>query len=199
MANDTLNRPACKIVLLGNSGVGKTSIVTRWTSGQWQSSIKPTVGANHQRKKVEIDDQEVDLFLWDTAGQEQFQALTPLYARSAAAAIIVTAINDISSFDSIDTWIDLVNNSCDSLPPIILAINKIDITENIVLTHDEIEDKYHSRFDGIFYVSAITGEELDNLFMQAAVKGFHYSQSGVTGQAKATSLTATKTSSGGCC
>ena len=198
MSNDSPNRPACKIVLLGNSGVGKTSIVTRWTSGQWQSSIKPTIGANHQRKKVEVSGKEVDLFLWDTAGQEQFQALTPLYARSAAAAIIVTAINDISSFDSLQTWIDLVNNSCDSMPPIILAINKIDVTENIVFTHDEIEEKYHSKFDGIFFVSAITGEELDNLFMHAAFQGYNFTQN-LSAQTKVTSLAVEKTNSNGCC
>lgn len=198
MPNEPPNRPACKIVLLGNSGVGKTSAVTRWTSGTWQSAIKPTVGANHQRKKVTVDGDDVDLFLWDTAGQEQFQALTPLYARSATAAIIVASIIDIASFNSLQTWIDLVNNSCDSQPPLLLAVNKIDLTENNVLTRDEIEDKYKSMFDDIFYISAATGEELDNLFMQAAIKGYHFIQS-LSNQQTTASLTVDNQKQGSCC
>jgi small GTP-binding protein len=160
-------RPVCKIVLLGNSGVGKTSIVMRWACGTYQNDVPSTIGANHQRKTVTLGDTGVDLYVWDTAGQEQFHALTPLYARSAAAAIIVASIADPASFQSLEHWIELLDSSCEKRPPLILAVNKMDLDE-VGLSRDEIEDQYSAKVSSIFYVSAKTGESIDSIFMAAA-------------------------------
>ena len=162
--------PHYKVVVLGNSGAGKTSIILRWISDQFARESKPTIGSNHQRKRVELQDGPVDLFVWDTAGQEQFQALMPLYARSSALAIVTAAIVDEESFQAIPKWIDTVNNSCDPCPPMILAINKIDLTENVLYTEEEIQEKYGKMFSGIFFVSALSGENIENLFSSAAVE-----------------------------
>ncbi|OHT11917.1 small GTP-binding protein [Tritrichomonas foetus] len=167
----------CKIVLLGNSGVGKTSLVMRWTTGNFQQSIKTTIGSNHQRKTVTIDKYDVDLYLWDTAGQEQYRALTPLYTRSASAAIITASIDDEGSFEALQTWIDLLSSSCQRTPPMILAVNKIDLMnqpEAVQLSTEEIEARYLPLFSSIFFVSAATGEGVDTVFMQAAQSAYHY-------------------------
>lgn len=167
-------KPSCKIVLLGNSGVGKTSLVARWMTNSFNANGKPTIGANHQRKTVQIKDQDVDLFLWDTAGQEQFQALTPLYAREAASAFIIASIVDIESFKSLDTWIELLRNSCAIVPPMLLAVNKVDLSDKAVYTREEIENQYGSMFSAIFFVSASTGEGVPQAFMHAAQTGFEF-------------------------
>ena len=86
--------------------------MNKWTAGHFSSDLKSTVGANHQRKTVFIGKDEVELYLWDTAGQEQFQALTPLYVRNATTALITAAIDDSNSFDTLQTWIDLINSAC---------------------------------------------------------------------------------------
>lgn len=175
--NDSNNqRDNFKAVILGGTGVGKTALVTRWTTGTYSSVNHPTIGANHQRKRVTIDNQEVDIFLWDTAGQEQFQALTPLYARSSCAAILTTAINNMDSFTNIDKWIELLNTSTDESPPIILAVNKIDLETDNVMTHDKIITDYENKFAGIFFVSAATNEGVDNLFNATAQKGFEFAK-----------------------
>jgi small GTP-binding protein len=166
-------RPVCKIVLLGDSGVGKTSIVMRWASGTYQTDVPSTVGANHQRKTVTLANTDVDLYVWDTAGQEQFHALTPLYARSAAAAILVASTVDRASFQSIDHWIDLLDSSCEKRPPLILAVNKTDLPDT-VLTRDEIDEQYSAKVSLIFYVSAKSGEFIDALFMQAADAAYQF-------------------------
>jgi small GTP-binding protein len=167
--------PFCfKAVLLGDSGVGKTSIVTRWTTGMYQRISNPTVGANHQRKRIVVDDNEVDLFIWDTAGQEQFQSLTPLYARSACVAILTASIVDQDSFDNLAQWTDILGSATDEVPPIVLAVNKCDLRESARMTDEKIETTYATKFAGHFFVSALTGEGIDNLFMFAAQLGYRY-------------------------
>jgi small GTP-binding protein len=167
-------RPSFKAVLLGDSGVGKTSLLTRWTTGSFSKTANPTVGANHQRKRVVLGNREIDIFLWDTAGQEQFQALTPLYARASSVAIVTTSITDLSSFDGIKRWLDLLQSASDELPPVVLAVNKIDLRDSAVRSADDIEQEYRGKFAAVFFVSAATDEEVDNLFMFAALAGFRF-------------------------
>jgi small GTP-binding protein len=167
--------PFCfKAVLLGDSGVGKTSIVTRWTTGVHQRIANPTIGANHQRKRVVVDDREIDLFIWDTAGQEQFHSLTPLYARSACVAILTASITDRASFQNVGHWVEILTSATEELPPIVLAANKIDLRENAQITDEEIEADYRSKFDGLFFVSAVTDEGISNLFSYAAQLGYRF-------------------------
>lgn len=188
--------PSIKIVLLGNSGVGKTSVVFRWTTGTWEPLIRPTIGANHQRKLVHLDTQDVDVYIWDTAGQEQFQALTPLYARSSYCAIIMTSIDDPSSFQAIDVWKELLETSCDQFPPCILAVNKIDLEDSSGKERNDINQKFSDKFESIIYVSALSGEGVDNLFLWAAQIGFDFFQKNTT---KKKTIDIEETQKGGCC
>ena len=165
--------PSLKIVLLGDSGVGKTTILARWMTGKYYQSLRPTVGTNHQRKIVTIKDNEVELFLWDTAGQEQFHSLMPMYSRNAAAIIICCAVDDIKSFTDIKDWIELARKSCDVPPPIVLVVNKIDKKEDITFTSDKVDQMWADSVNGIFYVSALTGENIDTAFMQAATLAYN--------------------------
>lgn len=174
MTNEINQNPSIKVVLLGNSGVGKTSVVFRWTTGSWEPLIRPTVGANHQRKLVHLDNQDVEVYLWDTAGQEQFQALTPLYARSSYCAIIMVSINDQNSFNSIDVWKELLQTSCEHYPPCILAVNKIDLEDSNGADRNRIDQKFADQFDSIMYISALSGEGIDNLFLYAAQVGYNF-------------------------
>jgi small GTP-binding protein len=168
--------PHYKVVVLGNSGCGKTAIITRWISGTFSPSSKPTIGSNHERKRVTLDGKgPVDLYVWDTAGQEQFQSLIPLYARSSCLAIIVTSIDNGASFDAIPTWIDAVASSCEIPPPILLAVNKMDLVEEAIKTIDEIHTEFDDSFQGMFFVSALTGEGIASLFNSAAIEAAGFS------------------------
>jgi small GTP-binding protein len=168
------DRVPFKAVLLGESGVGKTSLVTRWVSGIFSKSILPTIGANHQRKRIQLDSVEVEMSIWDTAGQEEFHSLTPLYARSAAVAILCTAINAQSSFEKIDVWVDLLKQANEALPPIVLVVNKIDQEGNLVARQEELTLEYAARFAGLFFVSALTNDGVDNMFHHVAEVGYQF-------------------------
>jgi small GTP-binding protein len=176
MSRSDVPRLSFKAVLLGDSGVGKTSLVTRWTTGAFSRSANPTVGASHQRKRLTLEGHDVDLFLWDTAGQEQFQALTPLYARSSSVAILTTSLSEPTSFDNIERWISLLQSATDEIPPVILAVNKIDLIDSAFKSIEEIQQEYGKRFAAVFFVSAVTNEEVDNLFMFAALAGYRFAK-----------------------
>jgi small GTP-binding protein len=175
MSRPALPRVSFKAVLLGDSGVGKTSLVTRWTTGAYAQVANPTIGANHQRRLLTVDAQEVDLLLWDTAGQEQFQALTPLYAHSASCALIVVAINDRDSFSGIPTWTGLLAASCARVPPTVLLVNKMDCASRASYSTEEIKDRHGPAFQAVFFVSAVTGEGVDAAFLHAGELAYGFS------------------------
>ena len=156
-----------KIVLLGNSGVGKTSLINCWLEKNTIDPPHSTIGSCTFEKTIEIDDTKVVLSIWDTAGQEQFQSLTPLYTRSASCAILVASLIDLQSFNQLQTWINLIKESCTKMPPLILAINKMDLESQRMISSDDIEKKYKKTFTYHFYVSAVTGQSVKELFYNA--------------------------------
>jgi small GTP-binding protein len=170
----TDEKVSVKVVLLGNSGVGKTSIVYRWISPDPVPRLEPTVGVNHRRRTSVVENREVDVYIWDTAGQEQYKALTPLYAHSSSCALIVASITDAESFEAIPRWTDVLHQSCDIPPPLILLVNKIDLTNGVVASISEIEVTYRKQFHAIFFVSAITAEGLDAAYNEAVLVAFRF-------------------------
>jgi len=174
MIDDSNKVPHFKVVVLGNSGCGKTSMIIRWITDQFSRETKPTIGSNHQRKRVNLNHGPVDLFVWDTAGQEQFQALMPLYTRSSTLGIITCAINDMQSFESIPKWISIIKNACDPPPPMILAVNKIDISDGNAYTIEKIHSEYDPLFKCIYFVSALSGENINTLFVSAAEEAYGF-------------------------
>ncbi|KAM0791616.1 hypothetical protein ACM66B_006055 [Microbotryomycetes sp. NB124-2] len=103
---DATNQLEAKVVILGSQGVGKTSIVHRYTSGHFSYSLSSTIGASFLTKKLVVDGCKVRLQIWDTAGQERFRSMAPLYYRGALAAILVYDITNEDSFDDIKVWLD---------------------------------------------------------------------------------------------
>ena len=101
------NKLEAKIVLVGSQGVGKTCIATTYKEGKFTSEHKPTVGASYFQKNFAFPDgSTLKLHIWDTAGQEKFRSVAPLYYKDAHAALVVYAIDDEPSFVAVDSWID---------------------------------------------------------------------------------------------
>lgn len=93
-----------KVVFIGDSQVGKTSIINYKTEYQMMDRIQPTIGNNSQDIKIEIDSKEVKLQVWDTAGQEVFRSLVSVYLRGAQAAIIVYDLTREETFSLLNDW-----------------------------------------------------------------------------------------------
>ena len=100
-----------KILLIGDSGVGKSSIVLRFTENTYNESYISTIGVDFKVKKLIIDNNVVKIQLWDTAGQERFKTITFSYYRGSHAVIIVFDITSRESFMNIEAWLEEIYNS----------------------------------------------------------------------------------------
>ncbi|KAK8842287.1 hypothetical protein M9Y10_026521 [Tritrichomonas musculus] len=108
----------------------------------------------------------------------------------------MTSIDDPSSFQTIDIWKELLETSCDQFPPCILAVNKIDLEDSSGKERNDINQKFSDKFESIIYVSALSGEGVDNLFLWAAQIGFDFFQKNTT---KKKTIDIEETQKGGCC
>ena len=93
-----------KIVVVGDSGVGKTCLLLRFVRDQWEGETQPTLGVEFLTKVVETEEHHIQLQLWDTAGQELFRSVTRGYYRGAAGALIVFDLTSRDSFNSVERW-----------------------------------------------------------------------------------------------
>ncbi|KAL9599751.1 MAG: hypothetical protein Q9219_003634 [cf. Caloplaca sp. 3 TL-2023] len=123
-----------KVIILGDSGVGKTSLMNQYVNKKFSASYKATIGADFLTKEVMVEDRLVTIQLWDTAGQERFQSLGVAFYRGADCCVLVYDVNNSKSFDTLDSWRDefLVQASPrdpENFPFVVLG-NKIDVEEN---------------------------------------------------------------------
>ncbi|OAY34856.1 ras-related protein RABA5e [Manihot esculenta] len=119
-----------KIVLIGDSAVGKSNLLSRFARNEFDSNSKATIGVEFQTQVVEIDGKEIKAQIWDTAGQERFRAVTSAYYRGAVGVLIVYDITRRTSFDSVKRWLDELTTHCDTTVARMLVGNKCDL-ENI--------------------------------------------------------------------
>lgn len=157
-----------KVVFLGESTVGKTSIISCFAQGDFNPEQTSTIGACFTMKKIILDDKtEVKLKIWDTAGQERFRALTPMYYRDADIAILVFAVDDKDSFEKLQRWIDDLNRDTKIMPPLIIVGNKIDLSEQRKISSDDAE-KYAESVGATFLeCSAKLKEGIEEIFTTA--------------------------------
>ncbi|CAD8177295.1 unnamed protein product [Paramecium pentaurelia] len=116
-----------KIVIIGDSGVGKTNIMTQFTRGEFSEETKTTVGVEFANKQLVIDDKIIKAQLWDTAGQERYRAIISSYYKGASGALIVFDITKQSTFDNVDRWMKEVQESTSNEISVILVGNKSDL------------------------------------------------------------------------
>eukprot|EP00483_Globobulimina_turgida_P008443 UN08460 len=95
-----------KVIVLGDSGVGKTSVMSRWVHKKFDGRYKATIGADFLTKEVHIDDRVVSVQIWDTAGQERFASLGVAFYRGADAVLLVYDVADKTSVESLTKWKD---------------------------------------------------------------------------------------------
>ena len=159
-----------KVTFIGDSGVGKTSLIIRKIKGSFDYGVLPTIGSSHLTATEIINDNEIELCLWDTAGQEKYRSLVPLYTRDANVVVIVASIADHLSLKNIDMWNETVtdyNIKC----TIFVVVNKIDLKGDFP-TIDELRSDLTSKYQNVFFVSAREGEGVIELFYSIAKIGF---------------------------
>ncbi|XP_076915212.1 ras-related protein RABA5b-like [Bidens hawaiensis] len=138
-----------KIVVIGDSAVGKSNLLSRFARDEFDAHSKATIGVEFQTQVVDIDGKEVKAQVWDTAGQERFRAVTSAYYRGAVGALIVYDISRRTTFDSIKRWLGELNTHCDTAMATMLVGNKSDL-ENIREVSVE-EGKSLAEEEGLFF------------------------------------------------
>lgn len=99
-----------KIVIIGDSAVGKSNLLSRYARNEFNSHSKATIGVEFQTQSLEIDGKEIKAQIWDTAGQERFRAVTSAYYRGAVGALIVYDISRRTTFESVSRWLQELNS-----------------------------------------------------------------------------------------
>ncbi|XP_067934233.1 ras-related protein Rab-2A-like [Watersipora subatra] len=130
---------AVKCIVLGDSGVGKTSLVQRLNdNGKRTMKTTPTVEGIYHAKSLKIDQRTIQLSIWDTAGQEAFRSVTRIYYRGASCAIIIYDVTRRSTFNSLQSWLDdLKAHSSNSKAVLVLVANKCDLVDERAVSHEE--------------------------------------------------------------
>ncbi|KZV63286.1 GTP-binding protein ypt5 [Peniophora sp. CONT] len=118
-----------KLVLLGEAAVGKSSVVLRFVSNEFQANKEPTIGAAFLTQKCRLEDRVLRYEIWDTAGQERFHSLAPMYYRNAQAAVVVYDITKAASLEKAKTWVKELQRQANPNIVIALAGNKLDLVK----------------------------------------------------------------------
>ncbi|KAI9485283.1 MAG: ras-like GTP-binding protein RYL2 [Benjaminiella poitrasii] len=164
-----MNTLEAKVVILGSTGVGKTSVALRFVKNTFSSNGTSTIGASFMTKKLTVDDCSVRLQIWDTAGQERFRAMAPMYYRGASAAILVYDITSEESFTELISWMEeLDKNMTDDLVIHIVG-NKTDLESQRKVPFSKVSDycDRSTRFvNGLHEVSAKNGYGIEDIFYE---------------------------------
>jgi small GTP-binding protein len=160
---DTRFQYIFKIIIVGNTGVGKSSLLLKYTRDIFSENYEPTIGVDFGSMVVNIPDSNnehtpVKLQIWDTAGQERFRTITKSYYKNTCGVIIVFDLTNKDSFNAIPEWIDSVKQDADPNAEIILIGNKADLDSDYQVTEDEI-DEIRMRYDLKYFETS--AHELD--------------------------------------
>lgn len=153
-----------KILLVGDSGVGKSSLLLRFTENTYCETFIATIGVDFKIKTVNIDNKVIKLQIWDTAGQERFRTITSSYYRGANAAILVYDITNIKSFDNIEKWLNELNNfSTKNIQKIIVG-NKADLHDQRMISYDDAKLFCDDVYIKLIETSAKDSDNVDEMF-----------------------------------
>ena len=157
-----------KVTVIGTGGVGKTSLIQKFTQGTFKTDYIKTIGAQLTNYKTEINGYKIELIFWDIAGQDDFHFLRPSFYKASKAAIIVYSLEENNlgerSFKHITSWYEDVKQFCGEIPVIIFA-NKVDLINVQSLDKTKIQNLVKKQnFLGYYITSAKTGQGLDDAF-----------------------------------
>ena len=153
-----------KVLLIGNSSVGKSSLLLRFVDNQWNDLFVPTIGVDFKIRTMEIDNKNVKLQIWDTAGQERFKNITASYYRGAHGIFVVYDISDTESFKNINNWLIEIEKNANKNVYKILVGNKCDLEDKRTVSYQqgkELAETYGMQF---IETSAKSNTNVDEAF-----------------------------------
>ena len=153
-----------RLMLIGNSNAGKTSIIRRFCKNKFMNSFISSIGIDFETKYIKIDDKTINLQIWDTAGQERYKVISKNYFNQSDGFVIVYDITDRKSFDDIVSWIEQIKESGGEHTKNIIVGNKLDLEKSRKVDKEEGE-KLAENYDYLFIeASAQSGKNIDKVF-----------------------------------
>ena len=157
-----------KVTVIGDGGVGKTSLIQRFIHGTFQKDYIKTIGAQISNYKVEKGGHKTELLFWDLAGQDDFHFLRPSFYKASKAAIIVYSLEEnnlgMRSFEHVFDWYNDVKEFCGNIPTILFA-NKVDLIKEDSIDKNVLDKLVTEKnFLGYFIISAKTGKRVEGAF-----------------------------------
>ena len=169
MADDSENyEQLYKIIIVGDSGVGKSNILGRYINNIFKQDTKSTVGVEFASKKIKANGVNIKLQIWDTAGQERYRSITSAYYRGSKGCFIVYDISSLQTFESVEKWYEEVLKSGEKDISVILIGNKCDLENERKVTVEMGENKARNLNCPFFETSALNNIHIEDVFQSIA-------------------------------
>ncbi|KAL2341822.1 hypothetical protein Fmac_009762 [Flemingia macrophylla] len=162
-----------KVVLIGDSGVGKSNLLSRFTKNEFSLESKSTIGVEFATRSIRVDDKVVKAQIWDTAGQERYRAITSAYYRGAVGALLVYDVTRHVTFENIERWLKELRDHTDANIVVMLVGNKADLRHlRAVSTEDAttFADQENTYF---IETSALESMNVENAFTEVLTQIYH--------------------------
>ena len=153
-----------KVILIGDSSVGKTNIMSKYLKNQFNENSKATVGVEFGAKIFKINNRNIKAQIWDTAGQEKYKAITGAYYKGSKGAFVVYDITRKETLYSVDKWINDLKVSGDPKINILLIGNKSDLEDKREVFKEQGEEKAKSFGCAFLETSALSGDNIEQAF-----------------------------------
>ena len=166
MENNKKGQKAVKVILLGDSSVGKTCIINRYLTNEFFSESTSTLGSFSNKKEIIKNDTKYTINIWDTTGQEKYRSITNLFINGSNIVILVYAIDSKSSFENLDFWYNSVKEKLENENYLLSIVgNKADLTENEEVSEEEGRKFAEENNAKFYFVSAKEDPDgINNLF-----------------------------------
>ncbi|EDO40167.1 predicted protein [Nematostella vectensis] len=193
-----------KLLLIGDSGVGKSCLLLRFADDTYTESYISTIGVDFKIRTIELDGKTIKLQIWDTAGQERFRTITSSYYRGAHGIIVVYDVTDQESFNNVKQWLQEIDRyACENVNKLLVG-NKCDLTTKKVVDFTTAKEYAESLGVPFLETSAKNATNVEQAFMTMAAEiknrmGPSPAPQGAGSNVKINSSTPVKQGGGGCC
>jgi Ras-related protein Rab-11A len=162
-----------KVVLIGDSGVGKSNLLSRFTRNEFCLESKSTIGVEFATRSIQVDGKTIKAQIWDTAGQERYRAITSAYYRGAVGALLVYDITKSVTFENVGRWLKELRDHADSNIVIMLVGNKSDLRHLRGVQADEVQNYCEKEGLSFIETSALESTNVEKAFQQILSEIYH--------------------------
>jgi small GTP-binding protein len=165
-----------KLVVAGEGGVGKTTLIIRYCEGIFKHDTRTTVGVGFASKEVSLRGEKIKLQIWDFGGEERFRFILPAYCKGANAAILAFDTTRFQSVKNLPEWVEIIRKNAGNVP-IVLVGTKTDLEDKRTVRHEEGEAfSSKNRLEGYYDVSSKTGLNVDTVFAKVAELAYDHAK-----------------------